>query len=289
MGIRKDLVGQMFGKWRVLDFDYEKGKWKCECQCELKTIKYHLSHTLTSGMTHECQEGIKSKIDSNFFNVIDTQEKAYILGLLTADGCNYEKDGRVKIDLVEEDVHILNSIKDALKYEGNIKTYYAKDKKFGDKYYKAKPICRLFISDKNISKQLAIKGCIANKSKILTFPSTEHVPEYLYNHYIRGYFDGNGYIGCWVDNKNTGHKKFNMDFNGSYEFVKFISDYISKEFNCTPNLQRRFPDRDNNNLTIKLCGNRVIQRVTDWMYKDATIYLNRKYEKYVELLEMNKG
>ena len=87
----------------------------------------------------------------------------------------------------------------------------------------------------------------------------------------------------------TGHKKFNMDFNGSYEFVKFISDYISKEFNCTPNLQRRFPDRDNNNLTIKLCGNRVIQRVTDWMYKDATIYLNRKYEKYIELLEMNKG
>ena len=113
--LRKELKGQMFGKWKVLDFDVEKRKWKCECQCELKTIKYHLSNTLTSGMTHECQEGIKFKVDSNFFNVIDTQEKAYILGLLTADGCNYEKDGSVKIDLVEDDVHILNSIKDALK------------------------------------------------------------------------------------------------------------------------------------------------------------------------------
>ena len=38
------------------------------------------------------------------------------------------------------------------------------------------------------------QGCVPNKSLILTFPNKYQVPKNLINHFIRGYFDGDGSI-----------------------------------------------------------------------------------------------
>ena len=48
-------------------------------------------------------------VNDEIFDNIDNQDKAYVLGLLYADGCNYE-NGRVKIDLVEEDIDVLEKL-----------------------------------------------------------------------------------------------------------------------------------------------------------------------------------
>ena len=79
-------------------------------------------------------------VDDNYFNKIDNQNKAYILGLLYADGCNYENTGTIKIDLQIDDEELLDKIKNELKYTGELKHYEQPDKYFPetDKYYKSK-------------------------------------------------------------------------------------------------------------------------------------------------------
>ena len=60
----------------------------------------------------------KYNVNDNYFDVIDNQNKAYILGFLYADGCNY-KNGYFKIDLQEEDKNMLEVFKKELNFEGN--------------------------------------------------------------------------------------------------------------------------------------------------------------------------
>ena len=71
----------------------------------------------------------KYDVNDNYFDIIDSQEKAYIFGLFYADACNYEYNGRIKIDLQEDDKEILEIIKDKLEYTGTLKCYYVKYKK----------------------------------------------------------------------------------------------------------------------------------------------------------------
>lgn len=35
-------------------------------------------------------------------------------------------------------------------------------------------------------------------------------------------------------------------------------------------------------------GNRKVEKILDWMYKDSTIYLDRKYKKYLQLKLLNQ-
>ena len=226
-------------------------------------------------------------VDDNYFNEIDNQNKSYILGLLYADGCNYENTGVIKIDLQIGDEELLNKIKDELKYDGELKHYEQPDKYFplNDKYYKCKEQVRLVFRSHNISEQLALKGCVSNKTYTLKFPNTDIVSEDLQRHFIRGYMDGDGGLYYWVDNENTGHKKFQVYFCGTIDIIKTISKMIGDKFNCCPAITDRYPDRDNNNLQDCIAGNRKCKEILDWLYEDANIYMERKHNKYLELID----
>lgn len=227
----------------------------------------------------------KYTVDDSFFDVIDTQDKAYCLGLLYADGCNYEDTHHFKIDLIQEDQDVLIKIKNVMKYTGDLKYYENESKVFNGRSYEVKSQSRLNIHSKRLTQQLALKGCISNKTYTLTFPDENILPKGLYNHFIRGYMDGDGGISYWIDNNNTGHKKFQIHFCGTTDIIVAISNILSGMFNCYPAISDRFPDRSNNNLQMNICGNQVAKRILDWLYEDANIYMNRKHNKYLELLE----
>ena len=54
-------------------------------------------------------------------------------------------------------------------------------------------------------------------------------------------------------------------------------------------LYTRFPERNNSTRSLRISGNRQINRLMDWMCKDATIYMSRKYNKYLDLTKTNKN
>ena len=222
-------------------------------------------------------------VNDNIFDNIDNQDKAYVLGLLYADGCNYYEKGCVKIDLIEDDLEILEKLKIFFEYEGDIKHHKQGMKKFSGKEYFCKDSCRLSISSRNISEKLAKYGCVANKSYIMTFPNKEIINEILLRHFIRGFMDGNGGISYWIDNLNTGHKKFQVNFCGTTDMINTISKILGNKFSCCPAISDRYEERDNNNLQVNICGNRVVEKILDWLYLDANIYMQRKYNKYLEL------
>jgi hypothetical protein len=139
------------------------------------------------------------------------------------------------------------------------------------------------INQKEICYQLEALGCVSNKSLILEFPTT--VPNELIHHFLRGYSDGDG---CIYKNKLQKTKTSKPYINTIWKFVstkQFCNETakILKEqldINCSQSLSR--PKTNQITTTLSVGGNLQVMKVLDWLYKNATIYLPRKYEKYLE-------
>ncbi len=119
-------------------------------------------------------------------------------------------------------------------------------------------------------------GCPPQKTHILKFPSFQQVPEHLINHFMRGYFDGDGCI--YVNPKKSGTNLFdvvgNHDFIASYKKTMFTkigkaSEVKLRKCNCNGNI-----------VALDLGGNQQLRKIYNFLYKDATIYLKRKKEKF---------
>jgi DNA-binding transcriptional regulator WhiA len=123
----------------------------------------------------------RNTLIKDIFHVIDTEDKAYWLGFLYADGY-ISKYNQIEVSLSLEDIDHLKKLKKFVNTNTNIIT---------DKYR-----CRLLFCSKEMVSDLAILGCVNNKSLILTFPTEEQVPQNLLNHFLRGYVDGDGCLCC---------------------------------------------------------------------------------------------
>jgi len=131
----------------------------------------------------------KYSLNDNYFDVIDTEEKAYFLGLLYADGCNlFDKNNNVTtISLQEKDVKILERFNYEIKSDRPLEFMYKNNDNHQNQY-------RLTMCSEQISTNLSLLGCTPRKSLTLKFPTEEQVPNHLIQHFIRGYFDGDGCI-----------------------------------------------------------------------------------------------
>jgi intein-encoded DNA endonuclease-like protein len=212
----------------------------------------------------------KRFFNENFFDIIDTEEKAYILGFLFADGYNDEKNHTISIQLHEKDLQLLNMISNMLDSKKSIQKII---NKFGIYY-------RISLSSKHMSSRLAELGCMQAKTFKITFP--EWLDESLQHHFIRGYFDGDGCV--WITKVNNKIKtpSLNIDIIGTDIFVDKLQDIINKniDYNKKNKLRTRHPERNNNIRSIKYGGNHICTKIFNYMYKDATIFLQRKFDKF---------
>ena len=82
--------------------------------------------------------------------------------------------------------------------------------------------------------------------------------------------------------------KFNLRFGGSPELLRYIEDYLIEE-NIINNIERkiskRHEDRDGNYFQLTLSGRPNVLNTLDLLYKDSNIFLNRKYQKYIDMKE----
>ncbi len=216
----------------------------------------------------------KIPINESYFESINTEKKAYFLGLLYADGNNLEKVGRVRIGLLATDQQILKEL--------------SKDIYFGQeriqRFPKSKHLAYVVICNKKISQDLSKYGCVNKKTFLLKYPQ---IDQKLIKHFIRGYFDGDGCLSCTIQ-KRDNYKKFYFDLLSTYELLKRVQDLLKKELGINSALKKRWPKRNNNNWTLRINGNNQILKLCGWMYDDSNVYLNRKYNKYLELVEFSK-
>lgn len=211
----------------------------------------------------------KSKyvINSSYFETIDSQEKAYILGFLYADGSNREVSSKISILLQYRDKEILERILNEMNGTHPIKKVSILQKKGICEYSK------ITICDKYMSRCLAEKGCFENKTNLLRFPTEEQVPSYLLQHFIRGYFDGDGCF--YYDSKRN---KFEISIASSISFVKEMQIRLNQILDI-PIRNLKFSKVAPYTGIYRFSGRLQFLKFRDWLYKDATIYLQRKYDK----------
>lgn len=211
----------------------------------------------------------KYKLDEHYFDVIDTPNKAYILGLLYADGSNGKSKSTITISLQEEDVDLLERIRTELKSEKPLEYLdYSNKHDFG---YHYKNQYRLLFFSAHMCRTLEAIGMVPNKSLVLTFPDIDPT---LHSHFIRGYFDGDG---CFCKSLSKGI----ISFTSTHTFCKSIQDIFIENLGISGGI---YDASCHNGCTaaFSISGNRQVKKILDWLYNDADIYLERKYYKYID-------
>jgi hypothetical protein len=220
--------------------------------------------------------------NESFFESIDTEAKAYFLGLMYADGCvNIAKFGqkRMSINLHHQDKHILETFKQklGLKYELQFNQHSKRKNKFNiqDQYV-------LRVNSDKLCNDLINLGCVPRKSLILNFPTFEQVPENFMRHFIRGLFDGDGGIYSKFTELNKNIPRFKFEITGTYDICNGINNLFYKLFNFKP--LKLLLHR--NIYKYSLGGNFQIEKVFNYLYNncDSELYLIRKYNVFKTIL-----
>lgn len=211
------------------------------------------------------------EINKHYFDIIDTPNKAYILGLLYADGCNMTDKHEVTISLQERDKHILEQIKNELGYDGPLRfiDYNNKNPNHQNQY-------KLDITNKHLSESLNVLGVWKNKSLILEWP--EWLDEKLYAHFVRGYFDGDGSL--YFDKRNGA----TVAFVGTEMFLTRFSSVLQKQLEIDMHICDCNEKYKPVTKLARLHSRSAIKKFLDWIYNDADMKLIRKYNKYQQFL-----
>lgn len=208
----------------------------------------------------------EDKFDSSIFDSIDTEEKAYWLGFIYADGSISFQKGRYsfELSLKGDDIEHLNKFNSFMKYKGN-------NVKLGKTSCNGKIFsrCRWSIGNKHLWETLNNYGCIPRKSLNLQFPKEEIFKDKsLIRHFLRGYFDGDGCIS--IDKKDH----ISCSLLGTKDFLeRYLSYCPDKEGIMVKKYKNRNPYR------LEYATKRAID-FADFLYSDSIVYLQRKYNRY---------
>jgi len=208
--------------------------------------------------------------DEDFFSVIDSEEKAYWLGFLYADGYVYSHIGyTVELTLKKEDEEHIRKFQNTVKHNGELDDRHIE---LNQKHFLA---TRLSLCSKKMVEDLIKLGCFQNKSLELKFPTEKQVPNKLVHHFMRGYFDGDGCI-------TTSRQGKDLAFSllGTYEFLLI--------YEKTLNINIKEPKVTKSKaFIVQHHGNRQVKNIYEYLYKDATIYLERKRNVFFAVLGQN--
>ena len=220
----------------------------------------HIRRILRENNVELLDSRIKYNVDETFFKIIDTQEKAYCLGLWYSDG-TVDLRGLARLYLKVEDIELLENVAKVLKFNG--KVYTGVYSEYGTEMA-CLPICRVsFCAD------LARLGCVPNKSLFVQFPTNDIVPDDLLRHFVRGYFCGNGTI---TENY--------CSFATNRYFATGLSDVLSQLGIESKIYYRKDKHEDIASLFINKKADRC--KLYLWMYKHSTLSLPRKRDFYFE-------
>lgn len=226
----------------------------------------------------------KYNINENYFDLIDTDNKAYILGLLYADGYNSESKKMIRLQLQERDKEILEKIKNELNYNGPLK-YIKREDKIASNGYTSKNMYCLEIYNAHISKALSNLGLVQNKSLILKFPY--HLSDLFYSHFIRGYFDGDGSF-CHRYNEKYGFRDL-ISFTSTQDFCERIKEIINQYSKAKGGGIYDAACHNGKTKVLSFSGANQCRYILDWFYQNADLYINRKYNLYLKFLSMNNS
>ena len=215
--------------------------------------------------------------NENYFEKIDTEEKAYFLGFIAADGCVSQRTKNcvvLSININKKDVEILEKFKESINFSGNI--FFSKSRN---------NMCNIHCHSLKLTNDLSKYGIIKRKTNKIIMPK---LIGDLLRHFMRGYFDGDGCVSIHKDKRpGKGDDRGNINIvSGSYDFIQKYVDILVEKANVKRNSIR---DRKTGGryYVIDWGGLTDVENIYNFLYKDAKTYLSRKKEKYDEVMKLH--
>lgn len=202
----------------------------------------------------------------DFFHNIDTEEKAYWLGFIYADGCVFSKPTnhikRFSIDLGIIDKNHLEKL--AKIFSTPIKQFQSSPN-----------LVWLTVNGSQLYSDLLNHGIEERKTNSNKTDVINHISDNLMNHFIRGFFDGDG----WTHH-NKNHYKFGIC--GTKEFLTEIQKIIIQKIPTTRNVVPVYKKQ-----VFELNYERSIDilSIYNYLYNDSTVWLERKRDKFKEMID----
>ena len=292
--ISKDYpIGEDAVSRYIKKMGFSRGRGKSKEMIELKSIilqeyctdkyatftslgkKYNISDRTISKWAKE--KGIKPKQISGalthcneiYFEIIDTPNKAYLLGFITADGAVTGKKGQnpssCSIEVHEKDKALLDFAKSEINPYSTITLCN----------YDNKHNVRVSFASVKLVKSLEKYGIIQNKSKIIKEVPYGLIPKELLKYYFRGLIDGDGCIN---------QKGYVSIYSGSEDFIKSVQDIMVKEVGV-----KKLKIYQGTTYFITWASLEDRKKLFEYLYGDlnATFYYKRKYERLYNSLYGN--
>ncbi|MCA0983133.1 endonuclease [Halobacillus yeomjeoni] len=191
----------------------------------------------------------KYEVNEDYFKTW-SNNMAYILGFFAADGHVHETSQVISFSQKEK--LILDRIRNELGSNHPI----VKNKKTG--------VYTLNINSKIVKQDIIrLHGIYPQKSLTLKFP---HIPDPFLHHFIRGYFDGDGYINY--------NKKQVCIVSGSLGFLSTMHEIIKML-----NVKTIFSQKEKQSRLF-INGRKSIKVFSEWIYNDKDLYIDRKFKEF---------
>ena len=229
-----------------------------------------IRRVLTENNIEIKKDNHKYYADYGKFEIIDTPEKAYWLGFIAADGCNYQRKGNatVVINISQKDISHLEKFKKFMNSNVNIHKF-TQSAGFCNKEHPSE-MCKISFNSVKMSNDLADKGIVPRKSLILEPPK---IDEQYYLPFILGYFDGDGsiYLG-------TTGTEYYINIVGTKEVLQWINQTMG----TNQKLEQRYKT-DKNTYYIRCGGINKPYNFMKKLYDSCPVHLDRKYEIFCSL------
>lgn len=219
-------------------------------------ISYYTAETISSA------KRLNPNLIENYFEIIDTADKAYWLGFIISDGAitnQIEKSKfQLELTLKKEDEHILHLLENDLGVKEKV-------------YDSANKYKRFSLGSKKIIQDLEKLGITQNKSFTVKVPT---IPKEYEASLIRGIFDGDG--GFTVYTRANGQKCMELSFCGNIYIIEWIQKTLIKNL---PDLKINKITNENSIKRIRWSSLKDIKLIRDFIYKNHNNhYLLRKYK-----------
>lgn len=218
----------------------------------------------------------KHTINNQYFDDIKTQEQAYWLGFLWADGSinkttkRCSGKNRLTVSQKETEKKHLQKFANCLQSNTVIHTREP---------FPNKKIAVLDINSRPLCKQLENLG-FGTKQNRTHIPN---LPEHLLRHFIRGYFDGDGCLSIYTQTvKQWTINRQEWSLTGTKSLITEIKNILNKQTTVSKSVKLKSYTRTTKVVSLRYGKKSDINELYHYLYDNATIYLNSKYQKFID-------
>jgi hypothetical protein len=212
----------------------------------------------------------------NYFDNIDTEEKAYYLGYIVADGCIFERKSNgekaLSIFLQVTDGYIIERLGSILRRNVLVRPPKGKDKEQRG----------LRVTSAHIYDTLRSYGITERKSydnhEATVF---NHIPPDLMSHFLRGLIDGDGCIIAIRGRRDRRRDSGRISLCGNRSDMQGVADIFTSIGCRSAKVRKRL------NIYGVTWGSMTdLRNIIHYLYDNATIYLDRKKRVAEEILSV---